>query len=53
MVDIFDALTSPDRPYKSPVDIESAFDILENMADNGKIEKRLVEYLHEIIKKVG
>lgn len=53
VVDIFDALTSPDRPYKSPVDIESAFDILENMADNGKIEKRLVEYLHEIIKKVG
>ena len=45
IVDIFDALTSKDRPYKRPVSKEKAFDILYDMAKKGKLEARLVEYL--------
>lgn len=49
VVDIFDALTSLDRPYKSPVEREEAFMILRKMAKEDKIEGRLVEYLYDVI----
>lgn len=49
IVDIYDALTSPDRPYKEPVGKEEAFAILREMADEGKLEGRLVECLYNVI----
>lgn len=49
VVDIYDALTSKDRPYKKPVSREKAFEILGDMASKGKLEARLVEYLKTAI----
>lgn len=49
VVDIYDALTSKDRPYKKPVTKEKAFEILGDMAKKGKLEARLVEYLKAAI----
>lgn len=41
IVDVFEALTSSDRPYKKSMDAEKAFSVLEDMADHGKIDKEL------------
>jgi len=38
VLDIFDALTAKDRPYKQPLSTEKALVILEEMADAGKID---------------
>jgi len=50
VVDIYDALTSVDRPYKKPIPKEKAFGILYEMADSGKLDKRLVGYLEDALK---
>lgn len=47
--DIYEALTATDRPYKKPVPKEKAFAILRSMAEEGKIEMRLVDWLEEAI----
>lgn len=49
VVDIYDALTSEDRPYKKAVSRDKAFEILTDMAKDGKIELRLVEYLRDAV----
>lgn len=49
VVDICDALLATDRPYKEPLPKETAFRILEGMAEEGKLEMRLVRYLKECI----
>ena len=41
--DIFDALVASDRPYKRAVKKEIAFDILNQEAEEGKLEKQLVD----------
>lgn len=38
IVDVYDALTAEDRPYKPPMPPEKAFGILESMAAEGKID---------------
>ena len=43
--DICDALLATDRPYKKPLPKDKAFEIMHKMADEGKIERRLVDYL--------
>lgn len=43
IADIFDALSSPDRPYKKAIPIERALEILRDEACNGKIDPDLVE----------
>ncbi|MCR5785825.1 MAG: HD domain-containing protein [Eubacterium sp.] len=43
IVDIFDALTSKDRPYKEANTTEEAFKILNTMVKEGKIDKDLTE----------
>lgn len=43
--DICDALLAADRPYKSPMKKPAAFEILRNMADEGRLDKTIVEYL--------
>ena len=52
VVDIFDALTSTDRPYKKPIPRPKAFAILRSMVDEGKLEGRLVDYLEAALTQV-
>ncbi|MCR4590564.1 MAG: GAF domain-containing protein [Lachnospiraceae bacterium] len=42
IIDIYDALTAEDRPYKPPMPPEKAFSVLESMGDEGKIDKKLL-----------
>ena len=42
IMDIFDALTAKDRPYKKPFEIDKSLEILTQMADEGKLHKELV-----------
>jgi 3',5'-cyclic-nucleotide phosphodiesterase len=42
VADIFDALTSGDRPYKHGLSTDKALDILHTEAKNGKIDKNLL-----------
>lgn len=48
-VDIFDALTCRDRPYKKPMSNERAFAILNQMADEGKLDRTVINALEEAI----
>ena len=52
VVDVFDALTCTDRPYKKPIPRPKAFAILRDMAQNGQIEERLVDYLESALEDV-
>ena len=50
VADIYDALTSKDRPYKEPMPKEKAFAILHAMAEKeGKLDSRLVDWLEEAL----
>lgn len=51
VADIYDALTATDRPYKKPIPKEKAIGILKSMAEEGKIELRLVEWLSDALEK--
>ena len=43
ILDIFEALTAKDRPYKKPFSAGKAFGILNNMADEGCIDKNILD----------
>lgn len=47
IIDIFDALTAEDRPYKPPMPYEKALGILDNMADDGQLDKVILELFEE------
>ncbi|MEG1966018.1 MAG: HD domain-containing phosphohydrolase, partial [Oscillospiraceae bacterium] len=63
ILDIFEALTTDDRPYKSQITVEKAFNILYSLAENGGIDndilnifeqscawenpKKMIEYIDE------
>ena len=49
IADICDALLATDRPYKKPMTKEQAFGIMEEMADEGKLDKKLVKYMQKCI----
>ncbi|MEE1100898.1 MAG: HD domain-containing phosphohydrolase [Agathobacter sp.] len=49
VVDIYDALTSKDRPYKKPVPVDKAFTILGDMVKAGKLDGAVVDYLGRCI----
>lgn len=49
VADICDALLATDRPYKKPLPREKAFAILYDMAEFGRIDKKIVEYLDACI----
>ncbi len=38
ILDIYEALTAKDRPYKKPFSPEKAFSILHSMADDGSLD---------------
>ncbi len=48
--DIFDALTATDRPYKPAVPIRTALDILHSEADEGKLDRDLLDVF--VAKKI-
>ncbi len=43
IIDIYDALTAEDRPYKPPLPPEKAFNILRDMAKEGKLDINILE----------
>lgn len=47
IADIYDALTARDRPYKKPMPPEKALDILSKMAEEGKLDRQLVDIFIE------
>lgn len=49
VADICDALLATDRPYKKPIPKEKAFDIMYSMADEGKLEKKYIDYLGTVL----
>ncbi len=49
VADICDALLATDRPYKKPLPREKAFEIMRDMANEGRIERKYVEYLYNCI----
>jgi len=51
VADVYDALTARDRPYKRPVSQEKALGILKEMADEGKLDSRLVDYLAAAVRE--
>ncbi len=50
MLDIYDALTAADRPYKKPVSKTQAVATLHDMAKAGKLDKNLVVLFEEFIR---
>ena len=51
VADIYDALTATDRPYKKPIPKEKAIGILRNMAEEGKVDPQLVEWLSAALEE--
>lgn len=49
IADIFDALTSDDRPYRRPHSKETAFGILESMAEKGQIDAEILRVFQEAV----
>lgn len=47
LVDVFDALTADDRPYKRAMPVEGALRILGFMAEEGKLDPRLYKLFKE------
>ena len=47
IIDIYDALTAEDRPYKPPLPPEKAFSILREMADSGKVDIHVLNSFYE------
>ena len=50
IADIYDALTSVDRPYKIPMPRAKAFSILEAMVEEGKLDGQLVKWFEEAME---
>lgn len=51
VVDIYDALVATDRPYKQPISKPKAIQILKDMAQRGKVDLQLVEWLDEALER--
>lgn len=49
VADICDGLLATDRPYKKPMTKDQAFAIMEEMAEEGKLDKKLVKYMRMCI----
>jgi HD-GYP domain-containing protein (c-di-GMP phosphodiesterase class II) len=43
ILDIFDALTASDRPYRKAIPREKAFEILRSMVKEGKLDGEILE----------
>ncbi len=47
IIDIFEALTAHDRPYKKPKTLKESYTILNQMVDNGELDGEIVNFLIE------
>ena len=47
ILDVFDALTAKDRPYKPGMPVEKALSILHSMADEGSMDKNILALFEE------
>lgn len=47
IVDIFEALTAVDRPYKAAITIPKALKILWEEANDGKLDQKLLQFFEE------
>ncbi len=47
ILDIYDALTAEDRPYKPPIPPDQAFGIMESMRDKGKLDGEILSLFKE------
>lgn len=47
IIDIYEALTAEDRPYKPPMPPEKVFGILNEMSEAGKIDKNILSSFYE------
>jgi len=45
VIDIFEALTAHDRPYKRPKTLSEAYEILDNMVKEGALDGEIIDYL--------
>ncbi len=45
IIDIFEALTAHDRPYKRPKTLKESYEILDNMVREGEIDGEIVDFL--------
>jgi len=48
IMDIYDSLIADDRPYKKPKTVEVAFEILDEEAEAGKVDKELLQFAKEL-----
>ena len=51
IMDIYDSLIADDRPYKKPKTVKVAFEILDEEAGLGKVDKELLAYAKELYLK--
>ena len=51
--DVFDALTSSDRPYKAPIPRPKAFAILREMVSDGQLDGWIVDCLEHAVASVS
>lgn len=51
IMDIYESLTSSDRPYKKPMPPERALSVLESMVGEGKLDGGLVALVKEYMKE--
>ncbi len=49
VVDVFEALTSADRPYKKSMEEEKAFSVLEDMEKHGKVDREVLDLFKEAV----
>lgn len=47
VVDVYDALTATDRPYRGTMPIDRAFNVLKEEAEKGRLDKNIVELFIE------
>ena len=47
LLDIFEALTAKDRPYKKPMSLERALDVMHKMVDEGSLDGAMLELFKE------
>lgn len=53
IVDVFEALTSSDRPYKKAMEESKALEILSNMAEEGKLDPDILKLFKEALERQG
>ena len=47
ILDIFEALTAKDRPYKPPIPLEKAWSILDSMVQEGALDSKILDDFKE------